>query len=420
MLRVSVRDALATAALSMALASLTAAQSLAPPVAVRIAVGEQLTFRVLDSVSSDASMARRALRAILSAPLIVDGEIIVAPGAPAFAHIERTGTDSARRHVLRISFDSLDANGTVTRLAVRVTSVDNAREKVDSDGLIAGPPAGRTMRGKKTWALMAFGIIHPVAAAALFGVSKLGAREREREVRYAPGTDFATVVTEPLTLSLPVRAHAWVPILPIDSLRRIVQAWPVNTEAEKGRVGADALNMALLGDSADIVAAFRAAGWTSANRMSLRADVATFVRAAEDRGYAHQPISTLLMNGQPAALMFERVTNTFAKRHHVRIWRWSDRIDGSPVWLASASHDVAITFVADRRHFTHKVDPALDQEREKLTADLWLAGCIAARSDVPRNLPGTLRVNDGKDPITTDGALVMLRLRRACETGRAR
>ena len=67
-----------------------------------------------------------------------------------------------------------------------------------------------------------------------------------------------------------------------------------------------------------------------------------------------------------------------------------------------------------------KLAKAMDQEREKLTADLWLAGCLAARSDVPRNLPGTLRVNDGKDPITTDGALVMLRLRRPCDARRAR
>lgn len=409
-----------SAALTWTLLWLTAATLHAQPASVRIAAGEQLTFRVLDSVSSDASMTHRALHAILAVPIIVDGEVVVAPGAPAFAHVERAGTDSARRHVLRITFDSLDANGVVTRLAVRVTSVDNAREIVDSSGLIAGPPAGRTMRSKKTWALMALGIEFPVAAAALFGATRLGAHKREREVRYAAGTDVATVVIAPLLLARPMRAHAWAPILPPDSLRRLVQAWPVNTEAEKGRVVADVLNIALLGDSTDIVAAFGAAGWTSANRMSLRANVATFIRAAEDRGYVHQPVSILLMNGQPPALVFERVTNTFAKRHHVRIWRFTDVIDGQEVWLASASHDVAIAFLADRRHFTHRVDPAVDQEREKLTADLWLAGCIAARSDVPRNLPGTLRVNNGKDPITTDGALVMLRLRRSCDASRER
>ena len=180
------------------------------------------------------------------------------------------------------------------------------------------------------------------------------------------------------------------------------------------------LNIALLGDSAAVTGAFRSAGWTSANRMSVGADVATFVRAAEDRGYAHQPVSTLLMQGQPPTLVFERVTNTFAKRHHVRLWRWTAAIRGSPVWLASGSHDVAIAFLADRRHFTHRVDPAVDHERDKLADDLWAADCIEARSDVPRTLPGNLRVNDGRDPIVTDGMLVMLQLRATCGRGTAR
>lgn len=301
-----------------------------------------------------------------------------------------------------------------------MTSVDNAREVVDNTGLIVGPPQGRTLHGKKTWALMAFGIVHPVAAAALFGASKFGGRESVREIRYAPGADMTVVTLTPLLIPRAARAHAWRPILPLDSLRSVVQSWPVNTEAEHGRVGADVLNIALLGDSAAVTGAFRSAGWTSANRMSVGADVATFVRAAEDRGYAHQPVSTLLMQGQPPTLVFERVTNTFAKRHHVRLWRWTAAIRGSPVWLASGSHDVAIAFLADRRHFTHRVDPAVDHERDKLADDLWAADCIEARSDVPRTLPGNLRVNDGRDPIVTDGMLVMLQLRATCGRGTAR
>ena len=392
----------------------------AQPSPTSIPAGTALTFRMLDAVASDDDASARVLRATLMSPIIRDGVTAVAPGASAYAHIVRAGTDSARRHVLRISFDSATLNGVVTPLNARVIAVDNAREVVDTTGLITGPPSGRTLRNKRTWALMAFGVAHPVAAAALFGASKVRAHEREREIRYAAGTDFATVTTEPLVIANASTPHVWRPILPADSLQRIVRSWPVNTEAEAGRVGADLLNVALLGDSATILDALHAAGWDSAKPMSFSADLATFFRAAQDRGYSHQPVSTLLMNGQRPSLVFERVTNTFAKRHHVRLWHWTTALDGSAVWLASASHDVAIAFLRDRRHFTHRIDPAVDHERDKLTDDLWAAGCIDARSDVRRTLPTNLFVNDGHDPIVTDGTLIVLRLREPCVSGRSR
>ena len=386
----------------------------------RVPAGTPITFRISAPVSSDISMIGRVFRATVIAPVRIDDRLAIAPGTKAFGHVVRAGRDSTKRYMLDLAFDSVVMAGGDVPISVRVTAVDNARERVDSSGRIVGGAAVRHVRSKRTWSMMALGLVHPVAAAALWSASTLGVRERDASIQYPAGTDVATVLTRDVTLRHVAPHEAWGAVLPADSLTRLVSAWPVHASAEKGAVGADPINVSLIGDSATIAHAFHAAGWDVAAHMGMKADFATFIRASANRGYAHQPVSTLLLDGRAPDLIFERVTNTMAKRHHIRLWKWTDRIDGTSVWLASASHDIGIEYLRDRRHFTHRIDSAIDGERDKVANDLWAADCVAQRSDVARVLPMNLRVNDGRDPVTTDGTLVLLRLRASCRDDAAR
>jgi hypothetical protein len=262
--------------------------------------------------------------------------------------------------------------------------------------------------------MIALGLAHPVAAAALWSATTLGVHERDVRIRYAAGTDVETVLVAPASVQRTPPREEWTPVMPPDSLRRIAISWPVHAEAEGGSVGADPINLAFVGDSETVTHALRSAGWDLAARKSMRSDVTTVIRASANRGYAHQPVSTLLLGGKAPDLVFERVTNSIAMRHHIRLWRWSGAVNGAPLWLASASHDVGIEFLRDRRHFTHRIDPAIDGERAKVVNDLWAFDCIAQQSGVSRSPPSALRVNDGRDPVSTDGELLVLRLRAAC------
>ncbi len=395
---------------------------LAPTLAAqsRIPAGTPISFRIGESVTSDTSTVGRAFHAVVIAPVSVGDHLTIEPGAKAFGHVLRAGRDSARRYMLELAFDSIATAGGTVPVSVRVTSVDNAREHVDSTGRIVGGADVRHVRSKRTWSMMALGLVHPVAAAALWSASTLGVREREVRIRYPSGTDVTTVLTRDVVIRRVAPREAWTAVLPTDALRPLVAAWPIHATAEHGAVDADPINIALIGDSVTIVHAFQSAGWDVAARMGMKADFATFIRATANRGYAHQPVSTLLLDGRAPDLVFERVTNTMAKRHHIRLWKWTDRIDGTSVWLASASHDIGIEYLRDRRHFTHRVDAAIDAERDKVANDLWAADCIAQRSEVPRQLPMDLRVNDGRDPITSDGDLILLRLRAQCRGDVAR
>lgn len=386
----------------------------------RIPAGTPIAFRIRESVSSDTSMAGRSFHAVVIAPVHVDDRLLIAPGTKAFGHVLRAGRDSARRYMLDLAFDSIAITGGTVPVSVRITSVDNAREHVDSAGRIIGGAVVRLVRSRRTWSMMAFGLVHPVAAAALWSASTFGMRERDARIRYPSGTDIGTVLTRDVAVRDVAQYAPWTALLPLDLLRPLVAEWPVHTSAEHGAVDADPINIALVGDSATIVHAFLSAGWDIAARMGMKADFATFIRASANRGYANQPVSTLLLDGRAPDLIFERVTNTMAKRHHIRLWKWTDHIDGASVWLASASHDIGIEYLRDRRHFTHRVDAAIDAERDKVANDLWAADCIAQRSDVPRALPMALRVNDGRDLVMTDGDVILLRLRATCRDDAAR
>ena len=63
-----------------------------------------------------------------------------------------------------------------------------------------------------------------------------------------------------------------------------------------------------------------------------------------------------------------------ASRHHFRLWKAPFTFQGEPVWVGAGTHDIG--FEKDQRNgkITHKIDPAVDVERDKVGASLQKAG----------------------------------------------
>jgi hypothetical protein len=67
-------------------------------------------------------------------------------------------------------------------------------------------------------------------------------------------------------------------------------------------------------------------------------------------------------------------------RHHLRVWKAPFDVDGQPVWVGAATHDIG--FEHDNRGqgalaITHKIDPDIDQEREFVRETLSATGDVA-------------------------------------------
>jgi hypothetical protein len=132
---------------------------------------------------------------------------------------------------------------------------------------------------------------------------------------------------------------------------------------------------------------------------------------SEDRGYSAAPVSVLLLDGKPPDLVFQKANDTFARRHHVRLWRRPGGLRGKPVWAAAATHDIAIDFSEQERTFIHRIDPQIDGERDKVVDDLLFAGHVKAVELVERPAVPRQTRNATGDRIQTDGRVAVLLLR---------
>jgi hypothetical protein len=156
---------------------------------------------------------------------------------------------------------------------------------------------------------------------------------------------------------------------------------------------------------------FQSAGWAAAAALNAQSTLETFRAIAELRGYKEAPMSVLMLDDHPPELVFQKQNNTFAQRHHLRIWRRPDTFSGQPVWVCAATHDTGIDFSAENRTFIHTIDPFIDRERSKVVNDLLLTGRVRSlalvdRPDVPKDSQ-----NATGDELHSDGKMAMLILK---------
>lgn len=171
------------------------------------------------------------------------------------------------------------------------------------------------------------------------------------------------------------------------------------------------ISLVIVGAEKDLVAAFTPAGW-------MRADLPTPLRVLQEgiAALRNQPDPTgpatpAYFAERPQNLTFEKPDIGFPRirrRHYVRLWQTAYCLmpNCSPVWVATASHDVGIG-ISTRLHLpTHSIDPAIDNERALIASDLIRAGATQEGSViVSPPLHGT---NAGGELVTTDGRAVVL------------
>ena len=378
--------------------------------AADIPSGTQLEIRLTSAVNSATAKVNDPVEAVVIAPVIVGENLVIASGVKVHGVIKEVKQPDkpSDQAVVQIQFDQLLEGAKKTPLSARVVSIDNARETVDDQGRILGIVASETGTARLDQGIAKVTQKYP-GLGDFLGMAK-GAvlKEVDASIHYEPGVEMTIELTKALKWNETSTGPMLRAITPVDKLGELVNREPIRTVALKPPRPSDLTNLMFIGSQQQIQDAFKAAGWSLAQAQNKQSEFETFQAMAEMRGYKEAPVSTLLLDGHPPDMVFEKQNNTFNARHHLRIWHRPEAFDGKEVWMCAATHDIGIDFSQRDYTFIHKTDPEVDRERAKVVNDLVFTGQVRGLALVERPDAPTTGQNATGDDIKTDGRLAVL------------
>jgi hypothetical protein len=195
---------------------------------------------------------------------------------------------------------------------------------------------------------------------------------------------------------------------------------PAYTITADGLPG-DPVNLALVGALPQLRAAFAAAGWSEADRLSPLSSWRMVRAFLFESPYPTAPFSTLYLFGRGQDIGFQKpIGDSPRQRHHVRFWamnilRAEATVDSADfwldadrpaenekaLWLGAATKDTGISLTRLTFQITHATASDTNLERDFIFAELQRRQLIIG--DVRSHLPGE-RVSVGKvNHYVTDG-----------------
>ena len=155
------------------------------------------------------------------------------------------------------------------------------------------------------------------------------------------------------------------------NLRKQLDGLPRRVNDQFNNLG-DMVNFVIVGSQKDVQAALEAADWHIADTNNTTAVVNAVIGAYDKKDYLAMPMSTLYLFGRKQDFGYEMAEPIamVASRHHFRIWKAPFAWKGQQVWVGAGTHDIG--FARDKRNHsvTHKIDPAVDGERENIGISL--------------------------------------------------
>jgi hypothetical protein len=373
--------------------------------------GTEVQIRLTSAVNSTNAKVGQAFDAVVIAPVVVGDQIAMAAGVKVTGHITEVtaAVKPEDQAVLALSFDQFsDSRGKRANIAARLAGVDNARESLDADGRILGIIASQTGSGRMDQGINKVAEKNQGLADLLSTIKQAVVKEADANIDYEPGVEMSIDLTKAVVWTGAATAPDVRSIEPQSELMGLVQRQPFQTIAAKPLRPSDITNVVFLGSQRDLENAFEQAGWSTADRLNANSKLETFRAMTEMRGYKEAPVSTLLLDGRPPDLVFQKQNNTFNQRHHLRIWHQARTFHGQDVWICAATHDTGIDYSERDRTFIHKVDSVIDRERAKVVNDLLFTGLVRGLSLVDRpNVPANL-VNATGDKLETDGRMAVV------------
>jgi hypothetical protein len=195
-------------------------------------------------------------------------------------------------------------------------------------------------------------------------------------------------------------------------LRAALVALPCCAANKAGSREGDPLNIVIIGDREDIVAAGLRRRWEPTERLTVSSILRTVESFLTGARYRYSPISPLYLYDRPQDIAAQKPRGSIHERNHLRLWLSPIRFRGKEVWVGQISRDIGVKYTLKSPTIsTHVIDPDVDEARDYLIEDLAFAqaldgfGYIGGVGPAPRRAP---RENLVGDPYFTDGRRAVL------------
>jgi LssY C-terminus len=175
-----------------------------------------------------------------------------------------------------------------------------------------------------------------------------------------------------------------------------------------GREG-DMLNLVFVAEPEDLQQAFARAGWIKTDDWK---PVFVWHLLRHRTHDAQLPMAKLYLFGrvQDYSYALPDPHAIVTRRHHLRIWKTDYTMDGTPIWVGAASHDVAIV-IARRGHIVnHRIDPNVDAERDFVGSNLTESLSVSQQEYLRSNDPIFEAQTSSGDSYYSDSRILLLDL----------
>ncbi len=372
--------------------------------------GTRLEVRLSVATGSRISRHGDHIEAVVIAPVFVEGRLLIPQGATVSGvveSVERLGL--GLKHLtaaLEYAFDTVQLpDGAAIPIEARVTEVETAKERVNAQGIIGGIYPTANVSSSVAFYAIPLLFVDPEFAVPALGVKCLIARSPDPEIYFPAGTEVILQLTAEANIPHSSAAQTRVaPLSPADvaDANELLAQLPEQRTDRGPNHSSDLINILFLGSRDSINRAFRAAGWSGAQRGSLRSVYRMYHCMVQRMGYSMAPMGNLKLNGVTADADYQKSLDTFSKRHHLRLWKQGKE----DAWLSAATEDIG--YAVRRMHLTHATDPLIDNERAKVLNDLAFTGCVDSASLIARESADA--PDQQQRSIGTDGKVAVIRM----------
>ncbi|MDP9340050.1 MAG: LssY C-terminal domain-containing protein [Acidobacteriota bacterium] len=302
-----------------------------------------MKLKFAKTISSASAHRGDQLELVVEKGVVVDGYTVVRAG------------ELARGTVVQVKQKRLLGMG--GGVIVRLDSVDLATgERVALE-------ARKKFKGRSHTLRM--GMAMALTGAIYFPAAPVFLLSRGRDSTVLKGTEVIAYTRGDVAAE---KAELLAAPVNVSELPEMVRMLPPRVLNGEGREG-DMLNVIFVAKEDDLQEVFARAGWLKVEKS--KPQIIWHLLWQRTR-YTKLPMDRLYLFGreQDYSYALPDPSSIVARRHHLRIWKTGREVEGVPLWVGAATHDVGIEFVRRKLWVFHRIDPNVDAERDFIARNL--------------------------------------------------